>query len=116
MKKLALLLITIGSMFAPPAVAQTPGVPERARVAGTVEKLDGHRLTVNTASSRTQTVALSADAKIYGIEKRRPSDIKPGDFVASGGVRGSDGKFTPLSCASSRNSMRGVGEGQRPLT
>ena len=46
MKKLALLLIAIGLMIALPAVAQTPGAAERARVAGTVEKLDGDRLTV----------------------------------------------------------------------
>ena len=93
MKKLALLLIAIGLMIALPAVAQTPGAAERARVAGTVEKLDGDRLTVNVADGRTQTVMLSADATIYGVEKRRLSDIKPGDFVASGRVRGTDGKI-----------------------
>ena len=71
--------------------AAPPGGAERARVANTVEKLDGDdRLTVNVAGGPTQTVMLSADATIYRVEKRRLSDIKPGAFVASGGVLGTD--------------------------
>ena len=67
MKKMALLLVAIGPMIALPAVAQTPAAAERARVAGTVEKLDGDRLSVNVAGSGIQTVMLSADAQIYGV-------------------------------------------------
>ena len=114
MKKLVLLLVAIGAMITLSAVAQTPGAAERARVAGTVEKLDGDRLTVNVADGRTQTVVLSADATIYGVEKRRLSDIKPGDFVASGGVRGTDGQIHAVELRIFPESMRGVGEGQRP--
>lgn len=43
MKQLVLLLVAIGPLIALPAVAQTPGAAERARVARTVEKLDGDR-------------------------------------------------------------------------
>ena len=114
MKKLVLLLVAIGPIIALPAVAQTPGAAERARVTGTVGKLDGDRLTVNVANGRTQTVMLSADATIYGVEKRRLSDIKPGDFVASGGVRGTDGQIHAVELRIFPESMRGVGEGQRP--
>jgi hypothetical protein len=114
MKPLPLLLVTIGAMIALPAVAQTPGAAERTRVAGTVEKLDGDRLTVNAVDGRTLTVMLSADAKIYGVEKRRLSDIKPGDFVASGGVHGTDGQIHAVELRIFPESMRGVGEGQRP--
>lgn len=114
MKKLVLLLTVIWPMIALPAVAQTPGAAERARVAGTVEKLDGDRLIVNVAGGQTQTVNLSADATIYGVEKRRLSEIKPGDFVASGGVRRTDGKIHAVELRIFPESMRGVGEGQRP--
>jgi hypothetical protein len=38
-----------------------------ARVAGTVAKLDGDRLTVNVRGGQTQTVMLSTDAQIYGV-------------------------------------------------
>jgi hypothetical protein len=89
-EKLALVLVAMGPMIVLPAVAQNPGGAERARVANTVEKLDGDRLTINVAGGPTQTVMLSADATIYRVEKRRLSDIKPGAFVASGGVRGTD--------------------------
>jgi len=78
------------------------------------EKFDGDRLTVKEAGSGTQTVMLSADAKIYGVEKRRLGDIKPGDFVASGGVRGTDGQIHAVELRIFPESMRGVGEGQRP--
>jgi hypothetical protein len=114
MKNLALLLIAIGPIVALPAVAQAPAEGVRARVAGTVEKLDGDRLSVNVTGGPTQTVMLSADAKIYGVEKRRLSDIKPGDFVASGGVRGSDGKIYAVELRIFPESLRGSGEGQRP--
>jgi hypothetical protein len=89
-------------MIAVPAIAQTPGAAERARIVGTVEKLNGDQLRVNEAGGRTQTVMLSADANLYGVEKRRLSDVRPGDFVASGGVRGTDGQIHARSrCAGS---------------
>jgi hypothetical protein len=116
MKKLALVLLVMGRMIAPPAIAQNAGAAERARVAGTVEKLDGDRLSVNAADGRTQTVILSADATVYGMEKRRLSDIKPGDFVASGGVRGTDGKIHAVELRIFPESMRAVGEGHGPGT
>ena len=84
MRRLALLLVAIGPMIALPAVAQAPGAAERARVAGTVEKLDGDRLTVNVAGGGMQTVMLSADAKIYGVEKRRLSDKCEGSATVRG--------------------------------
>ena len=57
---------------------------------------------------------VAADAKVYGVEKRRFADVKAGDFVASGGVRGSDGKVRAVELRIYPESLRGVGEGQRP--
>ncbi|MBV8337657.1 MAG: hypothetical protein JO358_19930 [Alphaproteobacteria bacterium] len=114
MKYSALLLVAIGAMIALPAIAQAPGAAERTRVAGTIATLDGDRLTVKATDGGTQTVILSADAQIYGIEKRHFSDIKPGDFVASGGVRGADGQIHAVEVRIFPESMRGIGEGQRP--
>ena len=101
-------------MIALPAAAQAPNAAERARVAGTVKKLDGDRLSVNASGGPTQVVTLTPDAKIYGVEKRGLGDIKPGDFVASGGVRGTDGKIHAAELRIFPDSLRGVGEGQRP--
>jgi hypothetical protein len=51
---------------------------------------------------------------VYGLENRRLTDIKPGDFVASGGVRGTDGKIHAVEVRIFPEALRGAGEGQRP--
>ena len=51
---------------------------------------------------------------MYGLENRRLTDIKPGDFVASGGVRGTDGKIHAVEVRIFPEALRGAGEGQRP--
>jgi hypothetical protein len=114
MRKLALLFVAIGTAIALPAMAQAPGSGERVRVAGTVEKLDGDNLGVTSTGGPTQTVRLTPDTVIYGIEKRRLSDIKQGDFVASGGVRGTDGKIHAVEVRIFPEALRGIGEGQQP--
>ena len=53
---------------------------------------------------------------VYGVEKRSLSDLKPGDFVASGGVRGTDGKIHAVDVRIFPEMLRGIGEGQRPGT
>ncbi len=114
MRNRALLVIAIGSVAAVDASAQAPTAAERVRVVGTVDKLDGDRLSVNRAGGPVQSVTLSADAKIYGVEKRGLGDIKPGDFIASGGVRGTDGKIHAVELRIFPEALRGIGEGQRP--
>jgi hypothetical protein len=109
-----LILIALGAMIALPALAQAQAGGERVRVAGTVEKLEGDRLSVDRAGGQTQIVTLAPDAHVYGVEKRHLGDIKPGDFVASGGVRGTDGKIHAVEVRIFPDALRGVGEGQRP--
>jgi hypothetical protein len=119
MRKSALLLVapvivSLGAVIALPAMAQAPGSGTRVRVAGTVATLDGDRLSVNTTGGPTQIVGLTPDTAIYGIEKRRLGDIKQGDFVASGGVRGTDGKIHAVEVRIFPEALRGIGEGQQP--
>ena len=114
MTKLALLFVAMAAAIVGPAMAQAPGAATRVRVAGTIEKLDGDRLSINTTGGSTQTVKLAPDTGIYGIEKRRLADIKPGDFLASGGVRGTDGKIHATEVRIFPDALRGIGEGQRP--
>lgn len=99
------LVLLIGA-----AQAQTPSV----RVAGTVGKLDGDTLTVDTKDGTRATVTLADNAAIYGVEKRTLADIKPGDFVASGGIKGTDGKIHAVEVRIFPEPLRGTGEGQRP--
>jgi hypothetical protein len=112
MGKLTLLAAAMATLLVQPAMAQ--GTADRVRVAGAVAALAGDKLTVHAKEGGEQIVTLTADAKIYGVEKRRLADVKPGDFVASGGVRGSDGKIHAVELRIFPESLRGVGEGQRP--
>ena len=88
-------------------MAQAPGGETRVRVAGTVEKLDGDSLSVNTTGGPRKPSALTPNTAIYGVEKRGLGDIKQGDFVASGGVRGTDGKIHAVEVRIFPEALRG---------
>jgi hypothetical protein len=87
--------------------------PQNVRVSGTVETLAGNALTVKAKDGAAVNVTLADNAAVYGVEKRTLPDIKPGDFVASGGVKGTDGKIHAVEVRIFPRSLRGVGEGQR---
>ena len=106
--------IVIGFLAAPAALAQTPSEGTRVRVAGAVDKLDGDKLTVDTKGGQPITVVLADNAAVFGVEKRTIADIKPGDFLASGGVKGADGKIHAVEVRIFPETLRGTGEGQRP--
>jgi hypothetical protein len=103
----------IAVLIAGAVQAQTPdGTP--TRIIGTVEKLDGSMLTVAAKDGQSMTVTMAPNAVIYGVEKRALADLKPGDFVASGGVKGTDGKIHAVELRIFPEALRGIGEGQRP--
>ena len=102
------------ALLAPPVLAQTPPATTAMRVAGTVDKLDGNNLTVSMKDGQAVTVVLADNAAVYGVEKRTVADIKPGDFLASGGVKGTDGKIHAVEVRIFPETLRGTGEGQRP--
>jgi len=97
-----------------PALAQTPPAGTPMRVVGSVDKLDGNNLTVNIKDGQAVTVVLADNAAVFGVEKRTVADIKPGDYLASGGVRGTDGKIRAVEVRIFPEALRGTGEGQRP--
>ena len=113
MRRLAIAAIVV-ALAAGPVLAQNPPDGAPTRVAGTIEKLDGRTLTVTRPDGQKQSVTLSADAKIFGVEKRNLTEIKSGEFVASGGVRGTDGKIHAVEVRIFPDELRGTGEGQRP--
>ena len=88
------LLAALAGLIAVPALAQTPppdGTPTRVR--GTVEKLDGHNLTVKSRDGQSLSITLAPDVDILTLVKKSLADIKPGDFVASTGIKDKDGKI-----------------------
>ena len=106
--------IVIGFLAAPAALAQAQSEGTRVRVAGTVDKVDADKLTVDTKGGQPITVVLADNAAVFGVEKRTIADIKPGDFLASGGVKGTDGKIHAVEVRIFPETLRGTGEGQRP--
>lgn len=101
------------AMLALPALAQAPqGTPTRIR--GTVEKLDGNTLTVKSRDGQNVSIALADNFAVRSLVKKSLSDIKPGDYVASTGRRGPDGKLYAVEVRIFPEAMRGVGEGQFP--
>ena len=102
------------ALLAPPVLAQTPPATTAMRVAGTVDKLDGSNMTVKMQDGQAVTVVLADNAAVFGVEKRTVADIKPGDYLASGGVKGTDGKIHAVEVRVFPETLRGTGEGQRP--
>ena len=88
MRLLPLAAAAFVALVVVPAFAQTP-----ARVRGTVEKLDGHTLTIKAKDGSTATIALADNVVVQYLVKKSLSDIKAGDFLASTGMKGTDGKI-----------------------
>ena len=103
---IALLILPAGAQQAP------QGTPTRIR--GTVEKLDGQVLTVKSREGPTATIALADNVVIAYLIKKSAGDIKPGDFIASTGIKGTGGKLHAIEVRIFPESLRGAGEGQYP--
>jgi hypothetical protein len=93
MRKIVLAAAFIG-VFAVPALAQAPAAQSPpVRVRGTIEKVDGDNLTVKTRDGMDTKVAVSATTRLQSLVKKSLADIKAGDFLASTGMKGTDGKI-----------------------
>jgi hypothetical protein len=86
----AFLVLSSGAVL-----AQAPqGTPTRLR--GTVETLGAGTLAVKSRTGETVVVALAPDFRVSGVVRKELADIKPGDYVASTSMRGTDGKLHAL--------------------
>ena len=102
----ALLILPAGAQQAP------QGTPTRIR--GTVEKLDGQALSVKSREGEIVTIALADNVAVAYLVKKNVGDIKPGDYIASTGIKGTDGKLHAIEVRIFPESLRGAGEGQYP--
>jgi hypothetical protein len=96
------------------AAAFAQGVPGPAAppVAGTVKSFDGKTLVVDAAGGAAVTVAVTPTTRMSLTVPKTLADIKPGDFIASGGTRGPDGV---LRANEIRIFSAPGGEGQFPM-
>jgi len=101
----SLVLLTL------PADAEE-GTP--ARIRGTIEKLDGQMLVVNSRDNQRISIMLAEDLKVSAVQKADLADIKQGDYVGSAAVMGTDGKLHAQEVLIFPEAARGSGEGHHP--
>jgi hypothetical protein len=114
MKRTAIAgLALLGLLTALPAAAQDSPPPQRIR--GTIDAVDGSKLTVTARGGGTSTVTLADDATVRLIAPADIRDIKPGTYIGSAAMPQDDGSLRALEVQIFPESMRGVGEGQHPF-
>ena len=91
--RLLAVAAAVFALAAAPVLAQSPPDGTPTRIRGTVEKLDGQNLVVKSREGQSQSVALAPNVEVIALIKKTLADIKPGDFVASTGVKDKDGKI-----------------------
>jgi len=96
------------ALLALPALAQAPPAGPPVRIRGTVEKLDGQNLMVKSRDGQSLTVVLAPNFAVSGVVAKGLADIKPGDFVASTSLKGSDGKLKAIEVHILPDNLRGV--------
>lgn len=79
-----------------PAFAQSGSAGKSLNIRGTVDKLEGDNLTVNTREGSKASVKLDPKVSVSYPEKKSVADIKTGDFIACTSVKGADGKLHAL--------------------
>jgi len=83
----------VAMFFVLPAVAQNPSAAPPVRARGTIEQVDGANLTVKARDGMDLKVTVTDATRIQSLVKKSLADIKAGDFLASTGVKGTDGKL-----------------------
>ncbi len=107
--RMALAFVCAAAAFTP-ASAQQPNV----RLRGTIEQVDGSVLTLKSRQGETVQVKVADDAKVNGLVKASPSDIKTGAFVGSAALPEADGRWKAIEVHIFPEALRGTGEGDRP--
>jgi hypothetical protein len=93
------------------AMAQV-GAP--ARVRGTVESISGQTLNVKARDGRDVAITMPANLPVLELSTSKLSEIKPGSYIGTAAVPGPNGTLRALEVQVFPESMRGVGEGNRP--
>ena len=105
----ALALVLAGT------TALTQPAPQRVRIRGIIEKVDGTTLTVKTREGQTVTLKLPDNVGVAATMKRAIADIKANDFVGVAAMPQGAGKpHRALEVLIFPEAMRGTGEGHYP--
>jgi hypothetical protein len=96
---------------AQPATAQ----PATRRINATIASFSNDTLAVRTEDGAVLPILLPQGVRIGALVERSLSDIKPGEFVGSAAMRGRDGRLHAQEVHIFPESLRGTGEGHRPM-
>jgi hypothetical protein len=88
--------------------------PATVRLRGTIEAVDGQKLTVKARDGTQAKLTLTSNAVVVGVVRASLADIKEGAFIGSGAMPQADGTQKALEVHIFAESQRGTGEGHRP--
>src|SRR3977135_279515 len=83
------------------ALTQQQQPPGTQRVSGTIERVDGNTIYGKGPDGSAITLKLADDAAITAVLKATFADIKPGDYVGTGGVQQADGSHKAVELRTS---------------
>ena len=106
-------ILTAAAFATVVAVSTASAQQQTQRVAGTIDKVEGNILYIKSASGPV-SLTLADNALVVARVKASAADIKPGDYVATGGIPQPDGTQKAVELRIFPESMRGNGEGHRP--
>jgi hypothetical protein len=114
MRRILRFIAAAVALVAFSALAQNPPAPTPVRVRGTVESLDGNKLVVKSRDGQSLTIALADNVAVSALVKKTLADVKDNDYIASTGVKGTDGKLHCVELRIFPEALRGTAEGQFP--
>lgn len=106
-------LLLAGALIAGSAAMAVAQQAPTMRVRGTIEKVDGHALTLKTSDGEHK-LTLTGNATIVAVVKASMADIKENTFLGSAAMPQPDGTQKALEVHIFPEAMRGTGEGHRP--
>ena len=116
MRALALVCTVVAGgaaiwLGAAPPLAADEAAPYRLR--GSLDAVEGDRLTIATREGETRDVALQDETRIVVVKPARLEDIKKGDYVGLTSID-SGGRRIAISAHIFAEDMRGTAEGHHP--
>jgi hypothetical protein len=94
------------------ASAQSPSqAPQPVRLRGTIQSIDGGKLSVATKSNGVVVVDISDRTGINGLEAKTVRDIGENTFIGATAVKNSAGRWQATEVHIFPEAMRGAGEG-----
>ncbi len=113
MKRLGVCMLWIGCLLATAGSAYGQAATQRIR--GDVVALNGRNLEVKTASGQVITVRLADNVRISARSASNLAAITTGTFLGTTAVPRPDGTLSATEVHIFPESMRGTGEGHRPM-